>query len=317
MPDSPVAEDWGNVAVMENRAIGRIASQIITAGGWLVAGARLVLDLIGYSTIPEDTGVAQTRAEHFLTWLAGLPWWAPWGFALVSTLWLMWVSWPRQQKQPKQPLAVPNTPTIFGPPPTYDNLMSENAAGEAVDKVAYNDLVAFSIDVLMPTFEAMLDFYTKLVEFGSTNKEISSLAIRGLYSSRQTNFEAFDKLSTGLMESPGPIIRFEALMDCIHELESGGYWRLRNEVGTLAFSLGQDPPKDDGLKESWNDWVDKHNQLIAAYEAIKRDSRFGKLFRPARESRWGSFWPYDSPITGVSLFGQPQSLPDTGQKTPR
>ena len=27
----------------------------------------------------------------------GLPWWLPWGFALVSTLWLIWVSWPRER----------------------------------------------------------------------------------------------------------------------------------------------------------------------------------------------------------------------------
>ena len=81
---------------MERRVFGRVASAIITAGGWLLAGARAVLDLIGYSTVPEDVTVAQTRFDQALTWFLGLPWWLTWGFALISTLWLIRVSWPRQ-----------------------------------------------------------------------------------------------------------------------------------------------------------------------------------------------------------------------------
>lgn len=56
-----------------------------------------MLDLIGYSTVPEDVTVAQTRLDQALTWFLGLPWWLPWGFALASTLWLIWVSWPRER----------------------------------------------------------------------------------------------------------------------------------------------------------------------------------------------------------------------------
>lgn len=81
---------------MERRIFGRVASAVITAGGWLLAGARAVLDLIGYSTVPEDVTVAQTRFDQALTWFLGLPWWSVWGFALITTIWLIWVSWPRQ-----------------------------------------------------------------------------------------------------------------------------------------------------------------------------------------------------------------------------
>ena len=81
---------------MGRRVFGRVASTLITAGGWLLAGARAVLDLVGYSTVPEDVTVAQTRLDQALTWFLGLPWWLPWGFALISTLWLIWVSWPRE-----------------------------------------------------------------------------------------------------------------------------------------------------------------------------------------------------------------------------
>ena len=80
-------------------ALGRLGSILLVAGGWLLAGFRLVLDLIGYSTIPEDVTVAQTRLDQFLELILSIPWWAVWGFALISTLWLIWVSWPRTQAE--------------------------------------------------------------------------------------------------------------------------------------------------------------------------------------------------------------------------
>jgi hypothetical protein len=84
--------------------VGRILSALFTAGGWLLAGARTVLDLIGYSTAPEDVGVAQARLDQFLGWLLSVPWWAVWGFALVSTMWFIWVSWPRQGTETSAPM---------------------------------------------------------------------------------------------------------------------------------------------------------------------------------------------------------------------
>lgn len=76
--------------------VGRILSAFLTAGGWLLVGVRLVLDLIGYSTIPEDVSVAKGRLDQFFELVLSAPWWSVWGFALVTTLWLIWVSWPRQ-----------------------------------------------------------------------------------------------------------------------------------------------------------------------------------------------------------------------------
>jgi hypothetical protein len=78
-----------------NLGVGRILSAVVVAGSWLIAGVRLVLDLIGYATVPDDVGVAQTRIDQFLALVLATPWWVIWGFALISTLWLMWVSWPR------------------------------------------------------------------------------------------------------------------------------------------------------------------------------------------------------------------------------
>ena len=77
-------------------ALGRLASILLVAGIYLFAGVRLVLDLIGYSTVPEDVAVAQTRADQFLDFALSVPWWAIWAFILITTVLLIWVSWPRQ-----------------------------------------------------------------------------------------------------------------------------------------------------------------------------------------------------------------------------
>lgn len=78
-----------------NQVFGRILSAAITASGWLILGARSMLDLVGYATLPDDAKVATGLLQKFFNWLLSVPWWAVFGFAIISTLWLMWVSWPR------------------------------------------------------------------------------------------------------------------------------------------------------------------------------------------------------------------------------
>lgn len=91
---------------MVRGAIGRISSVVVVVGGWLVAGIRFALDIVGYSTVPEDIEVARTRLDQFLSYLVSMPWWAPLGFALAATLWLIWVSWPRNSKVVVQPTPI-------------------------------------------------------------------------------------------------------------------------------------------------------------------------------------------------------------------
>jgi hypothetical protein len=86
-----------------------------------------------------------------------------------------------------------------------------------------------------------------------------------------------------LSESPGPIINFDAIIDCIFELEKSHHRIFCERSGELIKSEAVsivDP-------QQWMAWRDSHNALINAYEPIKRDPRFGKLLRPARPSRWG------------------------------
>lgn len=73
--------------------LGRIASIVFTVALWILVGARVMLDLIGYSTAPEDIEVAQIRLAQGIDLLLSAPWWVPWGLAAATTLLLIWLSW--------------------------------------------------------------------------------------------------------------------------------------------------------------------------------------------------------------------------------
>ena len=102
--------------------VGRILSALFVAGGWLLFGARLVLDLVGYSTAPDDIEVARTRMEQAFDLLLSAPWWAVFGFALVSTIVLIVVSWPQNKTESvrKALLSFPMAPS--GVVPTTPDL---------------------------------------------------------------------------------------------------------------------------------------------------------------------------------------------------
>lgn len=86
---------------------GRIISGIGVFGVSLFAGVRLVLDLVGYSTLPDDYRVALGRLGSFFDWLLSVPSWLVLGLALASLFWLIWVSWPRTH----HPQPAPGGPT--------------------------------------------------------------------------------------------------------------------------------------------------------------------------------------------------------------
>jgi len=52
-----------------------------------------LLDLIGYSTIPEDTKVAQSLLEKGIAWAFTVPAWLSLLIAAAVTAWLIWWAW--------------------------------------------------------------------------------------------------------------------------------------------------------------------------------------------------------------------------------
>jgi hypothetical protein len=85
--------------------LGRISSAFIALAWAALLGARLVLDLIGYSTAPEDVHVAQTRLDQFIGWLLSVPWWvsighSPCGHSLAD---VGFMATPRSYAVPEGP----------------------------------------------------------------------------------------------------------------------------------------------------------------------------------------------------------------------
>jgi len=78
------------------------------------------------------------------------------------------------------------------------------------------------------------------------------------------------------------------------------YWDFAERAREMAYLENFTFRDSDELSGLWNQWRDRHTSLVEAYENIKQNSRMGKLFRPARESRWGTLVP----ITSVTVERQ-------------
>lgn len=53
---------------------------------YIYAGARFALDVVGWSTAPDDIGVAMSRADQLFSWLMSIPVWLPFMGALAVTV---------------------------------------------------------------------------------------------------------------------------------------------------------------------------------------------------------------------------------------
>ncbi len=63
---------------------------IVAVALYIYSGARFALDLVGWSTAPDDIGVAMSRADQLFAWLMSIPVWLPFigalGFTIVMTM---------------------------------------------------------------------------------------------------------------------------------------------------------------------------------------------------------------------------------------
>jgi hypothetical protein len=169
---------------------------------------------------------------------------------------------------------------------------SDNPQAEATDKQAYKEILAFAVDHVVPACRAQIRLQESLISRICDNKKIANLANIGLRTSHSFKtsefWEQYERLASGLIESPNPIIKFEAIIDCIAALEKDSYKIFSEQFEEIAAPANIDVKTDANVRPTWSEWRERHNALIDAYEAIKRDPRFGKLLRPARPSRWGN-----------------------------
>lgn len=168
---------------------------------------------------------------------------------------------------------------------------SADPEAEALDKGAYNQIVAFCIDFLLPACGAQVELQEGIIRDLCGNEKVVAWALEGLrsdYNYKTSGFwQNYTSLSSGLTDSPGPSIKFEGMIECINELEKEFYKNFCDQAIEVAQSAGIDL-KNSAVIAEWHRWHDHHGKMVDAFEMLKRDIRFGKLHR-LRPSRWGSY----------------------------
>jgi hypothetical protein len=226
--------------------------------------------------------------------ILGSPWWAfsPLALILFATAILVgremdWIG--------KKPAAV-TIPSIE-PAGQFASDYSDDPEAEATDKQAYKEILDFALDQVIPACETQVELQNAILSQATSDPVIDNLAILGLRNSEKTKefWNHYEALSAGLLASPGPLIRFEAIIEHIAALENENYRVFTEQMNQFAIIFSLNVRTNANLRPVWIKWVEAHNALIEAYEAIKRDPRFGRLLRPARPSRWGDRIQLDHP----------------------
>ena len=226
-----------------------------------------------------------------LSWLFSTSPWVPAILAIALAGFMVWLNWPAKRLTVEQlpaPDQEPIADDIFDP---KNEDYSDDPERDALDRIAYNEIMRFVLDDLVPACEALGVLQDEIISRTSKYKNISNFTIEGIRrdpSSKSHRFwKHYIRLMDGLTNSPGPIMTFDGIIDCIYELELGSYRNALDQTARLSLSTEAAAENKELLKDKWGNWMKAHNHLVSSYENIKRDSRFGKLLRPARRGRWG------------------------------
>lgn len=272
--------------------LGRVGSILVVALLWLYIGIRTVLDLIGYATVPEDMQVASGLLRDFLIWVLSVPWWAPWGLAVASTLLLIWVSWPRSQPHTEAPaestIALSQTTEFNQPPMAVEEIVPIDPL-DAISGPDHERLELFILDFILPACSAQIVLQERILKKMGDNPfllRFANLGLRNDYTHQVFN-RTYDVLSN-LGSSPMPEMTNGEMVESIIRLENENYRKFCDQSYVLGKSLSIKIQTEPDLTNLWGIWCHQHNRLVKEYDILKRESRFGRpLYRPQKPSRWG------------------------------
>jgi hypothetical protein len=103
-------------------------------------------------------------------------------------------------------------------------------------------------------------------------------------------WQHYDDLSLKLDGSPPEAVSFGELIEAVRELEAGAYRQFCAQIDIILDKNGSsvDVQAHTKLFKRLGEWKKRHNAMLDAYETIKQDTRFQRLWRPVKPSRWGS-----------------------------
>ena len=205
--------------------------------------------------------------------------WVRWFLITMLALGVMWAvtAWGAVQWRQFRSLRPPEQ--------LAETSFSEDPESDAPDKQAYNDILAFAIDRVLPACQALVDIQDVLIGHMSRGEKIAALTRRGMRSGAVAFWKHYDGLCEGLSASPGPMLKFEGIIEHIYGLEKDGYAQFSQQMVDLFLELERD--KYPAMSKYVSLWRERHHDLVVDFDAVKRDTRFGKLLRPLKPSRWG------------------------------
>lgn len=242
-----------------------------------------------FSELLMQAGIDTSRwAGPVMTFLGDLisqTWFQLLGIGVIGATIGAWADWVlRRLDRRKARQSIPSLP--------YDEtLYSYDAAEGAPDAETYYALIDFTVQHLIPACESLIDLQKGIIRRLSGNPMVANFAIEGMESNPLPETRPFWKNFGSILhgiDSCDPLIKWDALVDCIRSLERGAYKAFRDQTHELAASSGIDMHTDGELAPLWHNWCKTHDELETQYDKIKNNPRFGrKLFRPLRDTRWG------------------------------
>src|SRR5258708_7974692 len=217
---------------------------------------------------------------------------SPWTFSGIATFLLLFAAGSAGLFQlwgDKKSTTAKGDDAATAVPPIH-KVYSADPEGEALDKEAYNRIVAFCLDYLLPACAAQVELNRALIHHLCSNTQIADLAIAGSQSEWKYKTKGFwvnyFGLSDGLASTGGPQIKFDGIIEYIAELEREFYRNFFELTIEIARTANVEPNSGDVVFSEWHKARDSHLKLVKQYAQIQRDIRFGKLPR-LRPSRWG------------------------------
>jgi hypothetical protein len=134
--------------------LARAATIVTTILIWTWLATKLLVTLIGATTVTDDYNQFVDRLPAILQWLFSTPWWVPALLATALTIFLIWLAWPTQPPpQPIQPVPAkpqPDAAKLGNPwPPVTRKLTAGEVDRTAKCLHAVNDFLATDVENLI------------------------------------------------------------------------------------------------------------------------------------------------------------------------
>lgn len=296
---------------MRRPPIQRILAILGFLASAVLSGARMVLDVIGYSTLPEDAGVAAGRLDQFVAWLLSMPWWAPVGMTFILTVILIFFPPPRAnrpaaahvQRAEDQPAG----PSRIDPPPPAPITV---AAGSAIttaspdapkpetaeELAAKHALSLFLIDNLLPTLEAQMHLNRQLLWLLTEDRPfLRRFAEDGLYvgEGRDILPQHYRALKQARSASSFGEISLADMQNHVYEVRRH-YRNFIRIPEQIVQGSDVDFKTHRVAAPLWRAWAEQQSAMVSAYDVLCRDYRLTRIYSPNDKS-FGEAITFDPP----------------------